>query len=274
MSGIEEETIVVDGIETFCRRVPGEGPPAVFLHGNPTHSGDWVPFLERMRGPAVAFDMPGFGRSQRPSPREFDYSMHGQAGFFSRFLDQLGIDDYALVAHDWGVVGLIPAQDSPERVRRLVAINVLPFLPGYRWHWAAQIWRRRGLGELADAMTTRAGAVLALSQSRADRRQMPRDFVDSMWRYRDRGMTRAARLLYRSAPPDELEAAGRHLERLSCPALVVWGVGDPYIEPEFGRRYAERLPNAELVSVPDAGHWPWIERPDLVERVVAFLDGT
>jgi pimeloyl-ACP methyl ester carboxylesterase len=59
---------------------------------------------------------------------------------------------------------------------------------------------------------------------------------------------------------------------LECPALVVWGGRDPYLPVEFGRAYAERLPNAELLEVPEAGHWPWIERPALIDRIVAFLE--
>jgi pimeloyl-ACP methyl ester carboxylesterase len=58
----------------FVREVTGEGWPAVFSHGHPTHSGDSLPFLERMDGPAIALDLPGWGRSHRPSTRRFDYS--------------------------------------------------------------------------------------------------------------------------------------------------------------------------------------------------------
>jgi pimeloyl-ACP methyl ester carboxylesterase len=47
---------------------------------------------------------------------------------------------------------------------------------------------------------------------------------------------------------------------------------DPYIPERFAREYAEALPQAELIELPDAGHWPWLDRPDLVERVAAFLD--
>ncbi len=271
-ASIEERTVAVDGVEVFYRRVPGEGAPALFVHGNPTHSEDWLPFLRRIRGPAVALDLPGFGRSARPEPRQFDYSMHGQARLVGRFLEALEIGEYELVVHDWGGLALITAQSAPERVRRLVASNVVPLLPGYRWHWAAQVWRRRGLGELMDAITIKPTAALALRQSRADRGPMPREFVDMVWRHRDPGMTRAARSLYRSAPETALAAAGAGLDRISCPALVVWGERDPYIDPDFGRRLADRLPAAELVAVPDAGHWPWMERPDLIERIVSFLE--
>ena len=46
-----------------------------------------VPFLERLEGPGLALDLPGWGFSEKP--KEFDYSMHGLARFFERFLDRL-----------------------------------------------------------------------------------------------------------------------------------------------------------------------------------------
>ena len=55
------------------------------------------------------------------------------------------------------------------------------------------------------------------------------------------------------------------------PALVVWGARDPYIPARFGSAYANALGNAELLELPDAGHWPWLDRPDVIERVVDFL---
>ena len=108
----------VGGIRTFYRRVPGDGPPAVFFHGVPTHSEDFMPFLEAMEGPALAFDLPGFGRTDRPDPSRFDYSMWSHAAFVSDALDALGVGDHSLVVHDWGGLGLIAAQAHPERIRR------------------------------------------------------------------------------------------------------------------------------------------------------------
>jgi pimeloyl-ACP methyl ester carboxylesterase len=38
--------------------------------------------------------------------------------------------------------------------------------------------------------------------------------------------------------------------------------------------YAERLPDAELVELDEAGHWPWLDRPDFTPRVIEFLERT
>ncbi len=89
----------------------------------------------------------------------------------------------------------------------------------------------------------------------------------------DQGTQRAILRLYRSSPPEVLAAAGAGLGRLQMPALVVWGMRDPYIPARFGRAYADALPDAELLELADAGHWPWLDRPDLLERVTGFLNG-
>jgi pimeloyl-ACP methyl ester carboxylesterase len=270
LNGIEEITATVDGVRTFYRRVAGEGPPVVFVHGNPSHSEDWLPFLQRIDRPALALDLPGWGRSERPA--RFDYSMHGLAAFFERFLDQVGVSEHALVMHDWGALALIGAQQRPERLRRLVLINAVPLLPGYRWHWVARwFWRVPVAGELLNLTGTRRGTALALRQARADRGPMPPEFVDAVWRGYRRGTGRPVLELYRSADPEALAAAGSELARIECPALVVWGEGDPFLPARFGRLYAESLDDAEYVGMSGAGHWPWIERPEIVERVLAFL---
>jgi pimeloyl-ACP methyl ester carboxylesterase len=180
MGRIEERLVDVGGVRCFARQVPGEGPPTVLVHGNPTHSADWIPFLERHRGPALAFDLPGFGRSDRPGAEAFDYSMYSYASFVDRLLDRLEIGRYRLVVHDWGVVALLAALREPDRLDRLALVNCVPLLPGFRWHWVARIWRRRGIGELFNAATTKPAMRAVLRQARPRLRSMPPGFTDQI----------------------------------------------------------------------------------------------
>src|SRR5262245_25917768 len=230
---VEEKEMTVDGVRVFYRQVAGDGTPTVYCHGNPTHSEDWLPFMER-GGPSIAIDMPGWGRSDRPDPAGFDYTMHGLSAFLDRCLEQLGVGPRNLVVHDWGGLALIGAQQSPEQVEKLVIMNAVTLLPGYRWHWIAQIWRRRPLGEMFNATSTRWGLALGLRQARGDRSAMSPEFVDMIWEHADRKTRRAVLILYRDADEDDLAEAGRDLGKLTCPALVVWGDRDPYIPARFG----------------------------------------
>jgi pimeloyl-ACP methyl ester carboxylesterase len=270
MAAIETGELVLDGVRIFYRRVPGEGTPVVYCHGNPTHGEDWVPFMER-GGPSIAIDMPGWGRSDRPDPPRFDYSMYGLSAFLERCLEELGIERRKLVVHDWGSLALIGAQRRPELVEKLVAINIIPLLPGYRWHWVAQIWRRRPFGEIANATTTRASMALTMRQARGDRSPMPAEFVDTVWNHWDKGTQAATLALYRHADPKRLAAAGKDQPKLTCPSLILWGNRDPYIPTKFGQAYAKTLPNATFEAIEGAGHWPWIDDPSVVDRVVDFL---
>jgi pimeloyl-ACP methyl ester carboxylesterase len=267
---VEEAELSVDGVKVFYRRVAGEGTPTVYCHGNPTHSEDWLPFLER-GGPAVAVDMPGWGRSDRPDPRTFDYSMYGLSAFLERCLEELGVERRKLVVHDWGSLALIGAQRQPERVEKLVVIDTVPLLPGYRWHWVAQLWRRRPIGELVNATTTRSSMALSLRQARGDRSPMPPEFVDMVWSHWDRGTSKALLALYRHADPDRLAAAGRDLDKIECPSLVLWADRDLYFPVKFGHAYAAAFPNSTLEIARGAGHWPWIDQPQLIDRILEFV---
>jgi pimeloyl-ACP methyl ester carboxylesterase len=110
-----------------------------------------------------------------------------------------------------------------------------------------------------------------LRESRGDWSRHDPAFIDMVWDHLDRGTFEAILRLYRSAPEDRLAAAGARLGSMRCPALVVWGMRDRYIPARFGAAYAAALPSSELVELPVAGHWPWIDDPEVIDRVVGFL---
>ena len=256
---IIEHRAEVAGIETFWRQA-GEAP-VLYVHGNPNNSDFAVPFLERTGG--VAMDLPGFGRSGKPN--DFDYSIEGYAIWLDAFRRHLGWERYRLFVHDWGAVGLAMAMREPQRLERLAVVNAVPFLPGYRWHRFARIWRTPVLGELFQGSTTKWALRRFLPG-------MPDDFIDSIWDHYDHGTQRAVLKLYRSAPPEVLARAGERLGEIGAPALVLWGDDDQYLPTRFAHGYGEALGGDATVEVIEgASHWPWIDRPELVGRVCDFL---
>jgi pimeloyl-ACP methyl ester carboxylesterase len=267
---VSDHTGELDGQPVFWRSAPATGTPTLYVHGVPTNSDDWVPFLQRTGG--VAPDLPGFGRSGKRG--DLDFTMVGYDRFLERFLALVDLPRVNLLVHDWGAVGLLWAQRFPERVESLVVMNAVPLLPGYRWHRIARIWRTPGLGELFMGGTNRATTRLVTRNATPRPGPMPDAFIDSVIAHLDQGTQRAILRLYRSSPPDALAAAGTRLDTLASPALVVWGDRDPYIPPRFAEAYAEALPDARVVHLPDAGHWPWFDRPDLIGIVSDHLVGS
>lgn len=240
----------------------------LYVHGVPDSSDEWLDFLARSGG--LAPDLPGFGRSAKTGSLSF--TIEEYADFLESFLALVGVERVQMVVHDWGAVGLAFAQRHPERIERLVVINAVPFLPGYRWHRTARIWRTPLLGELSMGSINRPLLRLLSREANATPGPMPESWLDSVLAHFDQGTQRAILRLYRSSPPERLAAAGERLAALDVPSLVVWGQRDPYIPARFGDAYADVL-GAELIELPDAGHWAWLDRPDVVDRVVEFLGG-
>jgi pimeloyl-ACP methyl ester carboxylesterase len=251
---IAERTSRVAGLDIHYRQAGVA--PILYLHGVPTHSYDWVPFLERSGG--IAPDLPGFGRSAKPA--DFDYSIHGYDRFLEAFVDHVGVERFSLVLHNWGSVGLALAQRFPERIERLVMISTVPFVPGFRWHRLARGWRTPLVGELLMGITTRWGF----------RRELPGELADVAWDAFDHGTQRAILKLYRASPSEVLARAGERLGEVRAPALILWPEDDPYIGAEFGQAQADALGgDATLEMV--RGHWPWLRSPELIDRAAAFL---
>nr|MBA3437482.1 alpha/beta hydrolase [Thermoleophilaceae bacterium] len=156
---------------------------------------------------------------------------------------------------------------------RLVVFPSVPLLPGYEWHRIARMWRRPVVGELSMGFATRFGFKQLSKEANTTPGPLPGPMLDYAWKHFDHGTQRAILKLYRASPGEVLEAAGRNLGDIASPTLVLWPTADPYLGPEFGEAYAEALGDAELEMVEDTGHWPWLDRPELVQRAADFLRG-
>ncbi len=252
---IAERHTQAGGVDVLWRQAGDV--PILYLHGVPAAGWHWEPFLARTGG--IAPDLPGFGRSGKPG--DFDYTIPGYDRFLEAFCDEIGLDRMTLVLHDWGSVGLAFAQRFPERIERLVLTSVVPFVPGYRWHRVARAWRTPLVGELLMGFTTRLGF----------RRTLPAEIADRAFAEFDHGTQRAVLRLYRASPPEVLARHGEHLGELRCPALIEWPTRDPYIGPEFGELLAEALGGETHLEHVDAGHYAWLDEPDVIARVAAFV---
>ena len=266
----EEHTITTDYGPVYYRSAPDAEPPVLYLHGAGTSSDDWIPFVERTGG--IAPDLIGFGRSAKGG--HLDYSPEGLAGFVERFLEDIGVERVRLVGHEWGAaIGLLLAARDPARVERLVLIDAVPLLPGYRWHRIARLSRRPVIGELAMGSATRSMLARVLRGGAARPETWTEERVTTVWEHFDQGTQRALLRLHRAAGESRLAELGASISELGMPTLIVWGERDPWFGPELADRYAARLPQARIELIAGAGHWPWLDRPEVIDVVAGFLAG-
>jgi pimeloyl-ACP methyl ester carboxylesterase len=227
---------------TVHYEVAGEGPAVVLIHGL-SGSGRWwmynVPVLAQQYQ-VYNVDLVGFGRSrgQRLVLRE-------AAGWFKEWLNIVGITEAHLVGHSMGgYIAMEVAVTWPAVVRRLVLVDalVLPMGPGLL---------RPALG-LARAVRYMNLSFLPV-------------LIGDLLRAGPRTMLRAAQEVLSADLSDRLGA-------MQAKTMVIWGEKDTLLDPELGRKLAERLARACFVWVEGAGHNPMWDRPQRFnELLLDFL---
>jgi pimeloyl-ACP methyl ester carboxylesterase len=247
----------------------------VFIHGNPGSASDWTGLVEEAGrlGRAVAFDLPDFG----PTVAEpgFTNTVEEYAGFVGEALETLGITSARLVLHDFGgPIGLTWAAANPERVAGVTLIDT-GLLLDYKWHRMARIWQTPGLGELLNGVVTRP--VFRRLITGPEPRGLPAGFVDEMYDNFDRRTKAAVLRLYRDSKKigKTSKLLVEPLAAAEIPALVIWGASDAYLPVSLAERQKEAFPSAEIHVLPGSGHWPFIDDPSTVARLLTgFLRST
>lgn len=243
---------------------PRDAPAVVFLHGNPSWSYLWRAPIRALSKDhrVIALDHLGAGLSgDLPSTA---YTLTERIEDVEVVLRELGVDNFALVGHDWGgAISLGVTRRHLGRVRALVLSNTAGFT-GLKLPWSIRMCRVPGLGPLllenwnaflgvavrrctAKPLDAAQRAAYLLPHAEANRRRSIRAFVEDIpFSPADRSHTEIA----------AIEAALPQIgER---PVLLLWGERDWCFHPGFRRTFEARLPQAEVVRLESAGHW-WTE---------------
>jgi haloalkane dehalogenase len=260
----------------------GAGTPLLCVHGNPTWSFFYRHLVRALSDEArvVAPDLIGFGLSEKLQ-RPGDYSLEGHVQDLGALVESLDLRDLTLVVHGWGgPVGLGVAVRFPERVRALVVMNSFAFVPsgngdGLRVPRLARLARVPVLGEelvQGLGMLHRVGLPGGLARGDPRRAQVLRAYrvVQASWEERA-GALAFPRLLPPDAPQEVmrlLEAEDRYLRGFHGPSLLLWGSRDRAFGPSLIEAWRARLPQAQVVEIPDAGH---LLLEDAHEEVTAHI---
>jgi haloalkane dehalogenase len=256
----------------------GDGPPVLLLHGEPT----WA-YLYRKVIPeltpaarAVAPDLFGFGRSDKPTDRGW-YSYDRHYASIERLVERLDLRGLTVVGHDWGgPIGFRLAAERPDRVERLVVLNTGLYAgrpPGDAWLRFRDFVRRVDT-ELLPGQLVRITAVGGLSDEVVAGYDAPFPVPESRI-----GPVMFPELV--PTEPDHPSAAAMLSVRAKLaewrrPALVLWSDSDPIFPPRVAERFVDHIPGAELGElVTGAGHFLQEDAGEVVGRRIAeWLAGT
>jgi haloalkane dehalogenase len=253
----------------------GAGRPVVCFHGEPT----WAYLYRKVAQPlldagerVVAVDMPGFGRSDKPTDRRW-YSYDGHFEYVSQVLAGLDLHDATVVVQDWGgPVGLRWAVANADRVGRLAILNTGLFTgrvsKGFMaWRDFAERTPDLPIGMIVDGATTTELAPEVKAAYEA-----PFPTVES------KAGAAEFPLLVPIADDqpgaDVMAEVMDELSRWEKPALVMFSDSDPVFPyPRAGQVFSELIPGAgEQVRVEGAAHFLQEDSGEAIgERVLELL---
>jgi len=249
----------------------GDGPPVLFMHGEPTWSFLWrkvMPPVLDAGYRCIAPDLPGFGRSDKPTDVEW-YSYDRHTAAVSSLVSELDLRGATVVVHDWGgPIGLRVAVEQPDRFDRLVILDTGLFTGHQRMSeaWIAfrdfvartedlpvsMLVRRACLNDPGDEVAAAYDHPYADGQSKAGARAFP--------------------LILPTEPDAPGAPAGqRVLEALRedrTPTLMLWADSDPVLTLETGRRFAQAIGRDEPEVIEGASHFL---QEDAGERIGARI---
>lgn len=244
-----------DGVNIYYE-VHGSGPPLILTHGYSSTSAMWrgqIAALSR-HYKLVLWDMRGHGQSDYPEDPA-SYSEALTVADIAALLDVVGAGKAIVGGLSLGgYMSLAFYRSHPERVRALLIIDTGP---GFKKDEARDAWNRRA-HETADRFDREGLAVLkSLSAERA-----------SVTHRNASGLARAARGMLTQRDASVMET----LPTIKVPSLVLVGADDtPFLAASD--YMAAKIPGAEKVMIPAAGHAANIDQPTAFnEGVLAFLD--
>ena len=265
-TSISYKTAQVDGLKIFYREAGDPQSPAVLLlHGFPTSSHMFRNLIPELGGQyhVIAPDLPGFGFSDAPDHKSFDYTFDHLAKVIGKFAELVDLKKFAVYVFDYGApVGLRLALNHPERITALISQNGNAYEEGLSDEWTPirALWNNstqenrdalrpfftkeatyfQYTAGVKDANQRIAPEAMALDQALLDRPQSTEIQLDLLADYKNNVALYAKfQEYFRTYRP---------------PTLAVWGRNDPFFLPPGAEAYRRDNPAAKVVFY-DTGHF-------------------
>ncbi len=254
-----------DGIVHYEMAGPEDGQPVILVHGFSVPYYIWDPTFSRLVNGGyrtIRYDLYGRGYSDRP---EEAYN----AVFFDRqvldLIDALKIerpvDIFGLSMG--GAIAAYFAANHPEKVRKIVLID-----PSFPTESGGSIETLPALGEFL----TRTMYFPDMAENQLDDFYRPELFPDWPEKFRVqmkyRGFQMAILSTIRNFVTRDFTPDYEKIGELGIETLLLYGIEDKTISSSTIDKIREKIPQTEFFTIPEAGHIPHYERPDLVDPII------
>jgi len=282
--------IPIDHEVTISGWQTGTGPALLLLHGFPQTHLIWHKVAERLSAKytVVALDLRGYGASSKPADSDGSHSKYAKSAMArdcATAMARLQHTTFFVAGHDrGGRVAHKLAVDYPDRVRRLLVLDIAPTLAMYEaadrvfatwyWHWFFLIQP----APFPERLILAAPDVMVAKLLRMPAGDFhPEAHAAYAAQLRDGAAVHAMCEDYRAASSRDLEEARDDLQsgrKIKCPVKVIWGAKG-LIQIKFNAvdEWKKVCDNADVTGEAfDCGHYIPEEKPDeLLAAIEEFM---
>jgi pimeloyl-ACP methyl ester carboxylesterase len=276
----KEQFVQRDQHRIYVREYAGEEPTIILMHGFPDnlHLYDrLLPYLSPARR-VETFDFLGWGASDKPAG--YPYTAKNQEGDLDAVIQQLGLGQVVLVAHDAsGPPAIDWALHHPEKVAALVLLNTYYCaMPTLRPPEAIFLFSTPLIRSVARPIS---GLFNHLIFRRMYWWQVGRFFRDAEIRnefvpllYQQFDATPSARPAFFRLNEDLLPTIqsgtqmAPRLKEFRRPVRIIFGGADPYLNKGVAQKFHELFPESDLFVLPTARHFVQMDEPKEVARLI------
>jgi len=263
-------------------REEGEGFPIVIVHGLYGSSDNWLTVGKKLSTSYKVYmiDQRNHGRS----PNSEEHSYEAMKNDLAEFFDQQKIEKAILMGHSMGgKTAMCFAADFPERIEKLIVVDIAPkdyFLLNDESQYYLHNNILRAMLELDFSRIESRKQVEDFLNERIDSTQIVQFLLKNVHRNKENQQYEwrlNVPVLYDNL--DEIiKGVNAHwfddrLPITNYPVLFIKGANSNYILPEDYASIRRIYSEAEIVQIPDAGHWLHAEQPQLfMAAVLNFLN--
>jgi len=274
----DSQFIEIKGLTVHVKTMGHGGPVFVLLHGFGASLYSWQAVMEPLSqyGTVIAYDRPAFGLTERPMTwtSENPYSSQASMDLLLGLLDHFNVQKAILVGNSaGGTVSMQFTLQHPERVQALILVDPAVYEGGGGPSWLRPFYKTPQMNHLGPLI------VRSIQNRGLDLIKMawydPSKITQETWADYTRPLKSDNwdRALWYFTAASQPSSLPERLGEFTLPVLVLTGDTDKIVPTDNSIRLAGALSNAPLVIIPQAGHVPQEEQPDLFMQAVGdFLN--
>ncbi len=281
-SAVKYKTAKVDGISIFYREA---GDPTkqtiVLLHGFPSSSHQYRKLLNSLSDDyhLIAPDYPGFGQSDFPSIKQYDYTFETIAKTIDALLEKLELNSYVLMIQDYGApIGFRIATKHPERVKGIINQNGNAYIEGLgeAWKPVKAFWANKNKETEKALLGVFSKEGLRWQYTHGTRNE--ENINPDTWNLDYLRLSRPGahevnlKLFYDYQNNLKLYPQWqRYLREHQPPMLIVWGKNDAFFPESGAAAYKKDVKNLDY-NILDTGHFALEEdAPMIISKIKEFM---